>query len=408
MTRRVFSYPTLTLLATSLLACEDTTAPTAAARPATAQLEEVSAVDTTPPVITYTVIDGTLGLNGWYTSETVTITFTITDPESPAAPSSTTTCGTRTIYDLGIRASDGPLCTATSAGGVSSLALDIFIDAWPPDLTGPFGISPAASASGWWNTDVSISYTCDDGAGSGELDSHPTVTVSTEGVNQPYTLSCTDRAGNRQAFEYAFFPLVAADRSVTQVYISIDKTPPTVAPTVSPNPVLLGGSATVSPNATDPLSGVASQSCGAVVTSSVGPKSVTCTATDRAANTSTASVAYKVVYPFAGFTGLNLPPALNSVRAGTSALLTFSLGGNRGLGILAAGSPTSQAISCTTLAAVSTLQTTAAGSTLTYSAKTNNYTYTWKTDPTWAGTCRRLSLKLIDGTERVVYFQLRK
>jgi hypothetical protein len=406
MMRRPFTRLFVTwLTGSALTGCEDPTRPTPTAQPTTAQLEDGTVVDTTPPVITYT-IDGTLGQNGWYTSETVTITFTITDPESPAAPGPNTSCGPYTYYDLGVRASDGPLCTAVSAGGTSEVALDILIDRWPPDLSGPFAISPAASAPGWWNTDVSIAYTCNDGAGSGALESNPSATLSTEGVNQGYSLTCADKAGNSLTWDYPFFPLVSGE-SMTPVYISIDKTPPALAPTVSPNPVPLGSAAAASPNATDALSGVASQSCEPVVTSSVGTRSVTCTATDSANNTVTKSVTYTVVSSLAGFVGLKAPPALNAARAKSSISVKFDLGGDRGLQVLAAGSPTSQAISCVTMAAAAgALEAPTAGS-LTYSAKTKLYTYDWRTDRAWAGTCRQLIVKLADGTERRANFQFK-
>ena len=390
------------LAASALTGCDDPTRPTATARPTTTQLEEVSVVDTTPPVITYT-IDGTLGQNGWYTSDSVTVTFTITDPESPAAPSSSSTCGTQTFYEVSVRASDGPLCTAVSAGGTSEVALDILLDRWPPDLSAPFTISPAASAPGWWNTDVSITYTCDDPQ-SGAVDSNPTVTVSTEGVNQPYTATCTDKAGNSTTGDYPFFPLFTGG-SMTPVYISIDKTPPTLAPTVSPTTVLLNGSATASPNATDGLSGVASQSCEPVVTTSVGTRSVSCTATDSANNTVTKSVTYTVVSSLTGFVGLNAPPALNAARAKGSISVKFDLGGDRGLQVLAAGSPTSQPISCVTMGATG-LEAPTTGS-LTYGAKTHLYTYDWRTDKAWVGTCRQLTVKLADGSERRANFQFK-
>jgi len=405
MMRRPYTRLVVTWLAASALTgCEDATRPTATVRP-TAHLEDGSVVDTTPPVITYTIA-GTPGLNGWYTSETVTITFTITDPESQAAPSSTTTCGTQTIYDFGVRASDGPLCTAVSAGGTSEVALDILIDGWPPSLSGPLAISPTASAPGWWNTDVSIAYTCDDGAGAGALESNPSVTLSAEGRNQGYSLTCADKAGNSLTWDYSFFPLVTGG-SMTPVYISIDKTPPTLAPTVSPNVVPVNGSATATPNAADALSGVASQSCEPVVTSLVGTRSVSCTATDSANNTSTKSVTYAVVSSVTGFVGLNAPPALNAARAKGSISVKFDLGGDRGLQVLAAGSPTSQAISCVTMAATTGAPEAPTAGSLTYSAKTHLYTYDWRTDRAWAGTCRQLIVKLADGSERRANFQFK-
>jgi hypothetical protein len=83
--------------------------------------------------------------------------------------------------------------------------------------------------------------------------------------------------------------------------IASDITPPTLAPVVSPNPVYLNGSATATANATDSGSGIASQSCGPVLTNTIGTKSVICTATDNAGNTATATVSYKVIYRFDGF-----------------------------------------------------------------------------------------------------------
>lgn len=80
-----------------------------------------------------------------------------------------------------------------------------------------------------------------------------------------------------------------------------DTTPPTLNPVVSPNPVYLNGTATVTANATDSESGVASQSCGPVVTNTVGTHTVTCTATDNAGNTATKTVSYRVIYRFDGF-----------------------------------------------------------------------------------------------------------
>ena len=81
------------------------------------------------------------------------------------------------------------------------------------------------------------------------------------------------------------------------VTIKRDTTAPTLSPTVSPDPVARDSSATATSNATDATSGVASESCDPVDTSSIGPGSVTCTATDLAGNTATADASYTVVNP---------------------------------------------------------------------------------------------------------------
>jgi len=182
---------------------------------------------------------------------------------------------------------------------------------------------------------------------------------------------------------------------------------PTLAPSVSPNPVYLNGSATATAGATDSGSGIATQSCGAVNTSTVGAKTVTCTATDNAGNTATASAAYRVIFNFTGFFDpVKNPPIMNQMSAGRAAPLKFSLAGNQGLAIFATGSPQSVLIQCSTLNPIDSVEqtTTAGSSSLSYDAATGIYTYVWKTDKSWAGTCRRLSVQFIDGQTYTLNF----
>jgi hypothetical protein len=40
-------------------------------------------------------------------------------------------------------------------------------------------------------------------------------------------------------------------------------------------------------------------------------------------------------------------------------------------------------------------------------AATGQYSYTWKTDKRWAGTCRQLVVRLVDGSEHIASFQFR-
>ena len=76
---------------------------------------------------------------------------------------------------------------------------------------------------------------------------------------------------------------------------SPDTVPPTLAPTVTPNPVLQFAPATANPNASDNGgSGIFSASCAAPDTSALGAYTVNCTATDRAGNTAAAPAAYTV------------------------------------------------------------------------------------------------------------------
>ncbi len=246
---------------------------------------EVTGCDTTPPLITYT-ISGTLGNDGWYTSD-VTLSWTVTDPESSFT---TEDCDEVTIT------SDTPgttfTCTATSAGGTSTASVTIKRDATAPTITLD-SRSPAPNSYGWNNSDVTVTWTCSD-ALSGAVADTVSQTVSSEGKNQSVTGTCTDNAGN--------------SASDTQTGINIDKTSPTLNPSVSPDPVILNGSATASPNASDSLSGIDTASCDPVDTSSVGKeKSVNCYASDKAGNSATASAKYWVIYAPAGTLCLGAP-----------------------------------------------------------------------------------------------------
>jgi len=114
------------------------------------------------------------------------------------------------------------------------------------------------------------------------------------------------------------------------------------------------------------------------------------------------------------FTGFFQPvdnrPKLNVAKAGSGIPVRFSLGGDEGLDIFEAGSPTSNKMACDSGASVDAIEetVTAGGSTLSYDPLTKQYTYVWKTDKLWAGTCRQLVVKFDDGTTQLADFQLTK
>jgi hypothetical protein len=85
----------------------------------------------------------------------------------------------------------------------------------------------------------------------------------------------------------------------------------------------------------------------------------------------------------------------------------FSLGGNKGLDIFAAGFPASQGIACTSGAPTDAIGETVnpGSSTLSYDAASDQYVYVWKTEKGWADTCRRLTVKLADGSEHQALFR---
>ncbi|MBI4289715.1 MAG: hypothetical protein HY671_14965 [Chloroflexi bacterium] len=159
--------------------------------------------DSTPPVIT-PIISGNQGNNGWYNA-TVTVSWTVADPQSPISSSSG--CGPSSVtYDTG---GVTFTCTAASAGGTNSKSVTIKRDATPPSVAA--SRSPGPNHAGWNNSDVTVSFSASD-ALSGVAGCTAPVILSTEGAGQSASGACTDGAGN------------SASTSVGG--INIDKTPP--------------------------------------------------------------------------------------------------------------------------------------------------------------------------------------
>ena len=112
------------------------------------------------------------------------------------------------------------------------------------------------------------------------------------------------------------------------------------------------------------------------------------------------------VYDFNGF----FPPVdkdgLNTVKAGRAIPVKFSLNGHQGLDIFAANYPRSIPIDCDEANPDGEIEdtVTAIESSLDYDASDEQYIFVWKTDKIWAGTCRRLEVKLKDGTSHFADF----
>jgi hypothetical protein len=133
----------------------------------------------------------------------------------------------------------------------------------------------------------------------------------------------------------------------------------------------------------------------------VGTTTVNATADDGAGHTSNCSFTVTVQYNFAGFfQPVDNLPALNIVQAGKGVPVKFSLSGDKGLGIFAAGSPSSGPIACNSSDPATDLEetVTVGGSSLSYDPITDQYVYIWKTEAAWAGTCRQLVVQLNDGS----------
>jgi hypothetical protein len=154
----------------------------------------------------------------------------------------------------------------------------------------------------------------------------------------------------------------------------VDTTGPALAPTISPEPTYLGVSAAATPNATDGGSGVASQSCAGVSTSSVGDHTVRCTATDDAGNTTDLTVNYTVQYRILGL----FPPAPNSHwKVGQTVPIKIALADAAGVRISDATAAELVADPCKVRFSASGAQTQSP-TCLNYDPAGDQFIYNWK------------------------------
>lgn len=142
----------------------------------------------------------------------------------------------------------------------------------------------------------------------------------------------------------------------------------------------------------------------------LGTTTVSVTATDAAGNTDTGSFTVTVLHNFSGFLQpVDELPTVNLVSAGQAIPVKFSLSGNKGLNIFAAGYPASSPVACDATEPGSVIDETvsAGGSSLSYNATADVYSYVWKTNKAWKNTCRILVLQLNDGSSHFAKFRFR-
>lgn len=271
-------------------------------------------------------------------------------------------------------------------------------DCPPPFIS--LAVTPPPNAAGWNNSvTVLLDWTVDSLL--------PTV-IDAGCVDETFSL---ETAGETRSCSAHNDVGPAEPAAVT---IKIDTTRPDVTILCPRSPVPLNSGVVAVWTASDGGSGLVTPPSGGVVgdTSSVGHKTVSApTATDAADNDSRpASCSYDVAYDWTGFLQpVDNLPTLNVAKAGSAIPVIFSLGGDQGLSVVAAGYPTSNVAACDASAHDDVIEATvsAGNSSLAYDPVANRYTYVWKTDKAWAGTCRQLRLKLVDGTLHAASFKFK-
>ena len=121
--------------------------------------------------------------------------------------------------------------------------------------------------------------------------------------------------------------------------------------------------------------------------------------TDNGGLTAVDTATVNVIWAWSGpFAPVDPVPTLNVLKAGAGVPVKFSLGGDQGLAIIAAGYPTSQQIDCDSSVPVDGIEetVTAGSSGLHYDSAADQYVYVWKTEKAWAGTCRAFFVDLVD------------
>ncbi|MDQ2690949.1 MAG: PxKF domain-containing protein [Chloroflexota bacterium] len=266
------------------------------------------------------------------------------------------------------------------------------------DCTAPVitpNVSGTLGNNGWYISDVTVTWTVSAGSAISSSTGCESTTINTDTTSLTLTCSATSDGGT-------------SSESVT---IKRDATNPTLTPAVSPNPVLLNGSATAVPNASDSTSGIASSSCDPVDTSTVGAHSVACSATDSAGNTNSASASYSVGYNFAGFfQPVDNLPALNIAKAGQAIPLKWRLTDANGAPILdlTTVTVTVSSLSCSSGTTVDQIEEYASGASGLQNLGNGYYQFNWNTPRSYASSCKTLNLKLGDGIVHTAQFQFKR
>jgi hypothetical protein len=367
--------------------------------------------DSTPPVITPNVV-GTLGNNDWYTSD-VSVSWTVTDPES-AVTSKSASCDATTNINSDTTGQTVS-CTATSAGGTDTKSVTIKRDATPPQINDD-GTTQTPNDAHWFKASVVNDFSASD-ATSGLADSGDANFSKSSGTTEGSAVKInsgpvSDKAGN-------------TNPGIDSAAFKIDLTKPTVSVTDVANgdTYTTGNVPTPGCNTTDDLSGVKEHASVSVTggTGGFGNLTATCSgAVDNADNNQAApvSVTYGVKAAFDGFLQPIDGHSVNTGKYGRTYPIKWQLRDSSGALIgdttaqLLVGTMTGgqKAVSCTSfdLGDTDALEASTTGNTaLRYDATSDQFIYNYKAPS--SGSCYVFAIRNADGlTTQQIDFKFTK
>ena len=193
--------------------------------------------DTTLPNITYTVSPAPSS-SGW-NSASATVTFSCSDP---TAGVTITSCSSPVTVAVDGANQQVTGTAVDSAGNTASVTATVNLDATAPTITGTVSQANGqpVNAAGWFNSPVTVSYSCSD-ATSGIATCSTPQTESTDG-SYDLTGYASDNAGNSAS---------------VNTNVNLDQTPPTVANvSLGSSPLAMGATTNLTAAVNDNLSGV--------------------------------------------------------------------------------------------------------------------------------------------------------
>ena len=349
-------------------------------------------LDKTPPTATLAVSAWTLGANGWYTGD-VTVHTSGDDTVSGGV---TCTADQVQSTDTAAATFNG---SCTNAAGLTGQAapLTVKLDKTPPTAALAV-VAGTLGANGWYTSNVTVRTTGDDTV-SGPVSCTADQFQTTETTGTVFNGSCTNRAG-----------LSAAASSLT---VKLDKTPPTIA---IDSDIADGGSyyfgyvpAAGACTATDATSGTATPP-GCVVwgyEGTVGPHTLTATASDNAGNDAKKTRSYTVLaWTLRGFyQPVEMGGVWNTVKGGSTVPLKFEVfAGPTELTSTSIVSLAALPVACSGGADDQIEMLATGGTSLRYDAVAGQFIFNWQT-PRAAGLCYRVTLTTLDGSSLSALFK---